>query len=69
MLRHLIRDAHGLTTEIRTVLIHNVAKPQPRKRAWDNEERNTLWSFTQVQVSSGKLNVNRNLMWTNMTSL
>ena len=44
--------------------------PQSKERSWDNQwGKKTLWSLIHVQVSSGKLIANRNLMRTNMTSL
>ena len=64
------RSALEWARAISTVPISSKATQQSKERAWDNQlGKKTLSSLTHVQVSSGKLNVNRNLMWTKMTSL
>ena len=53
-----------------TVPIFYVAKQQSKERAWDDPlGKKTVFSLIHVHVSSGKPNVNRNLMWTKMTCL
>ncbi len=48
---HLIGDAHEWINEIPTVLIHNLAKPQPKERAWDNRRgKKTLLSLNPVRL-------------------
>ena len=37
MPRHLMSDAHEWISEIPTVPIYYLAKPQPRERAWQNQ--------------------------------
>ena len=57
------------TREISTVPIFHVATQQSKEQAWDNQQgMKTLWELTHVQVSSGKFNVNTNLMWTKETA-
>ena len=52
MPRHLISDAHEWINEIPTVPIYYLAKPQPRERAWNNNQRGkkTLLSLTLVRL-------------------
>ena len=65
----VIYSAPEWTREISTVPVFSLAKQQTKERAWNNQlGKKTLPSSTHVQVSSGKLKVNRNLMWTKMTS-
>ena len=50
MPRHLISDAHEWINEIPTVLTFNLAKPQPRERAWVSQRgKKTLLSLTLVR--------------------
>ncbi len=49
MPRHLISDAHEWINEIPTVPICDLAKPQPRERAWHRQRgKKTLLSLTLV---------------------
>jgi len=49
MPRHLISDAHEWINEIPTVPICDLAKPQPRERAWHHQRgKKTLLSLTLV---------------------
>jgi len=49
MPRHLISDAHEWINEIPTVPIYDLAKPQPRERAWQHQRgKKTLLSLTLV---------------------
>ena len=46
---HLISDAHELMNKIPTVPTYYPAKPQPRERAWRNQQgKKTLLSLTLV---------------------
>ena len=47
--RHLISDAQEWITEIPTIHIYYLAKPEPRERAWQNQlEKKTLLSLAPV---------------------
>ncbi|PKA61718.1 hypothetical protein AXF42_Ash008548 [Apostasia shenzhenica] len=51
MPRYLISDVHEWINEIPTVSVYYPAKPQPRKRAWQNQrEKKTLLSLTLVRL-------------------
>ena len=51
MPRLLIRDAHEWINEIPTVPIYNLAKQQPRERAWQNQRgKKTLLSLTLFRL-------------------
>jgi hypothetical protein len=49
MPRHLISDAHEWIYEIPTVPVYDLAKPQPRERAWGAlRGKKTLLSLTLI---------------------
>jgi hypothetical protein len=49
MPRRVIYDAHEWINEIPTVPVRDLAKPQPRERAWQNKRgKKTLLSLTLV---------------------
>ena len=51
MPRHLISDAHEWINEIPTVLDDDLAKQQPRERAWQNQRgKKTLLSLTLFRL-------------------
>jgi len=58
MPRHLIDDVHEWINEIPTVPTYDLAKPQPRERAWQPQRgKKTLLSFTLRWLCEGSRKV------------